>query len=147
MSSQMAAYQFVFKWEFETNPFRIIIIMFLYCCLTLGFLFRCNEHQTSIKIAEQQEFTYYNSIWICFITMSSVGYGEISPISLPGKLISVLWSFAGVLVQAATVISTLKVLRFDNPETLSLYLLDLVDLKQQIKINALYILQLRYKLK
>jgi hypothetical protein len=79
--------------------------------------------------------------------MSSVGYGEISPISLPGKLISVLWSFAGVLVQAATVISTLKVLRFDNPETLSLYLLDLVDLKQQIKINALYILQLRYKLK
>ena len=147
MDSQTAPYLFVFKWEFEHNSFRIIITFFVYTCVTLGLLFRFAEGQTAMQIPEMREFTLDNSIWICFITMSTVGYGEISPSSIPGKMVAIICAFMGVIIQAATVIATLKVLTMTKSEEFSYILINIVDIKERVKLKALHVLQTSFRLK
>lgn len=51
-----------------------------------------------------------------FITMTSVGYGELSPISETGKFVSVIAAFMGVILQALMVISTYQFFEFTHCE-------------------------------
>ena len=39
-------------------------------------------------------------VYWSFVTMSTVGYGDVVPITLPGKVISVVWMFMGIMVAA-----------------------------------------------
>lgn len=140
-------YIFAFKWQFQNNPFKAIILLFLYMCLMFGMVFRFAEEQAAQQVAIEKDFSYRNSIWIWIITMSTVGYGELSPVSRPGRIIAFIWSIMGVTIQAATVIATHKILKMSSIESWSFLVINLVDVKEKMKLRALYILQISYKLK
>jgi hypothetical protein len=53
----------------------------------------------------------------------------------------------GVTIQAATVIATHKILKMSSIESWSFLVINLVDVKEKMKLRALYILQISYKLK
>lgn len=63
----------------------------------LGILFRSAEEQTNLTTRNGTTFTFNNSFWICFITMSSVGYGEYSPVTSIGKVVAIIGAFLGVV--------------------------------------------------
>lgn len=114
---------------------RIIIIAFIYCCIVLGFLIRCTEYQASQNLGTQQSFDFRNSVWICFITMSSVGYGELSPISMLGKIVTVICAFMGVLITAGMVLGTLTILEMDHIQSISYMMINSVNIKDHIKVG------------
>ena len=145
--SQISPYQFVFKCEFNYNSFRVIILAFVYSCLVLGLMFRFAEEQYHKKIEGEEVFTYKNSVWIWFITMSTVGYGEISPVSLPGKMVAMYWAFLGVILQSATVIATLNTLQMTKSEDFSYVLICIVDIKDKMLYKATRLLQVKFRLK
>ena len=72
--------------------------------------------------------------------MTSVGYGELSPISETGKIISVIAAFMGVSLQALMVICTNIFFERSPLELLSYALVNIVDVKQSLKVdfNFLY---------
>lgn len=79
--------------------------------------------------------------------MSTVGYGELSPVSRPGRIIAFICAIMGVAIQAATVIATHKILQMSAIQNWSYLVINLVDVKEKMKLKALYILQVAYKLK
>ncbi|HDZ36875.1 MAG TPA: transporter substrate-binding domain-containing protein [Marinobacter sp.] len=42
-----------------------------------------------------------SSFWWAAVTMTTVGYGDKAPVSLPGRLIGVVWMFAGLIMVAS----------------------------------------------
>ena len=79
--------------------------------------------------------------------MSTVGYGELSPISNLGKLVTVVCAFTGVLVQAAMVLSTYKMLEMTKSQMTSYVMINSVNTKAEAKNKAILMLQLSFKLK
>ncbi|MEM0982984.1 MAG: transporter substrate-binding domain-containing protein [Planctomycetota bacterium] len=39
-----------------------------------------------------------NGFWFSAVTMTTVGYGDKSPVSLPGRLVALVWMFASIIV-------------------------------------------------
>lgn len=65
--------------------------------------------------------------------MTTVGYGELSPLSETGKYVSVLAAFMGVGFQALVVIGAHRNFVMTNSEEVSYTLLDIIQLKQSLK--------------
>jgi ABC-type amino acid transport substrate-binding protein len=42
-----------------------------------------------------------SSFWWAAVTMTTVGYGDKAPVSLPGRLIGLVWMFAGLIMVAS----------------------------------------------
>lgn len=66
--------------------------------------------------------------------MSSVGYGELSPISMLGKIVTVICAFMGVLITAGMVISTLTILEMDPIQSISYMMINSINIKDRIKV-------------
>lgn len=113
----------------------------------LGFLFRVAEQQPSMVSEELNDYSYINSVWICFITMSTVGYGELSPVSISGKAVAVICAFSGVILQAGMIISLYRIIKMSPSESASYFLLQALELKEKVKLHSIYIFQLMYKWK
>lgn len=130
-------YMFAIRWEFKQHSFSIVLSMFAYWWLTLGFLFRWSEEQVKDSLDPgSREFSITNWWWIMFITMTSVGYGELSPISETGKFVSVIAAFMGVILQALMVISTYQFFEFTHCEKVWLWLRNIIVKKQKLKKAA-----------
>ena len=53
----------------------------------------------------------------------------------------------GVSLQAATVIATITSFHMNRNETMGFLLINIVDIKEKIRLKTLYVLQTTYKLK
>lgn len=117
-----------------------------YTCLILAVMFRFAEEPYARQV-NHSNFTYQNSVWICFITMSTVGYGELSPVSIPGKLIATLCAFMGVILQASSVIAMLNLLEMNHSEIISYGILKILEVKEKVLFKAVRMLQVRFRSK
>lgn len=50
-----------------------------------------------------EDFSLIDSFYFCFITLATIGYGDFSPSTDIGKLVTVLYSFAGLGIMAALI--------------------------------------------
>lgn len=51
-------------------------------------------------------FSPVDSFYFCFITLATIGYGDLSPATDVGKLVTVIYSIAGLGIMAALISST-----------------------------------------
>ena len=61
--------------------------------------------------------TVVDGVWWSAVTMTTVGYGDKSPVTLPGRLLGIVWMFAAIIIISfftATVTSTLTVDRLES---------------------------------
>ena len=52
------------------------------------------------ELNESNLGNYLNDIWFTFITMTTVGYGDIFPVSVAGKIVTMISSFMGIAIVA-----------------------------------------------
>ena len=55
-----------------------------------------NEEQFPRKFGEG----IAEGFWWAFVTMTTVGYGDISPVGVPGRLFAVVWILTGLVIIA-----------------------------------------------
>ena len=73
---------------FKRN-YLLIVVLGIASTWTLGALI--------ISIIESGEFSsFFNSLWWTIVTMTTVGYGDVSPISPLGKIIGAFTAVMGV---------------------------------------------------
>ena len=48
-------------------------------------------------VSRLEHWGFGDSLWWAFVTTTTVGYGDLSPATVPGRLIAVLTMFAGIL--------------------------------------------------
>ena len=69
---------------------------------------------------------YFNSIWLTVITLTTIGYGDISPLTPPGKVVVMILAFWGAVLLSLLVVVMVNVFELNEDETIA---------KQQVLIT------------
>ena len=105
----------------------------------------------TIRLFERQlQSNFYHittSMWCVFITMTTVGYGDVYAKSHAGRAITVLCSGIGVVLVSLFVVCLNNILSFDQAQEKSFNLLSRLSLKDSLRVHAVGMLCATYKLK
>ena len=123
---------YAFKWIFKNHSLTISLLVYLGMAFLFGALYRFNGMPSKLQFSDLQNFTWANSMWWAFITMTSVGYGDFYPKSEFGRVVGVCWALYGAFIQSLFTISFLQILNFDKFENLSYRLI--TGVKKRLKL-------------
>ena len=108
--------KFPFKANMADNSLTINILLFIICLLIFSYDLRIYERYFD-ELNESNLGNYLNDIWLVFITMTTVGYGDISPKSFFGRLISVVTCMFGVFLVGLVVVSVTSYFNLEGIES------------------------------
>jgi len=75
----------------------VVVISIILSLLFGSFIWMIERYQNPVFNDRMGPIT---GIYWSFVTMTTVGYGDVVPVTLPGKVISVVWMFMGLMVAA-----------------------------------------------
>jgi hypothetical protein len=90
---------------------------------------------------------YWTSIWCIFVTMTTVGYGDVFPKSYGGRLIGVFLCLWGVLLVSLIVVTISDFLEFNHSEKNSYLLIQRLKYREELRTAAGRVIASMYKLK
>lgn len=89
---------------------RTILAIFLSTVLIVGYILRVMELPYYRKLTGDSATTfdsYFNSLWLTVITLTTVGYGDIFAVTIPGRLVTMVLALWGtVLISLMVVIAS-----------------------------------------
>ena len=80
---------------------------------------------------------YINSCWCAICTMTTVGYGDIYPQTLMGRLIAFLCSLSGVVMVSLLVVAFGTVMTMNNSQSSAFTVIERLKVRDCIKSTAL----------
>lgn len=90
------------KCFFKEDPIKLVSSMFLVLILFFSFAYRVSERN---RYANKNTFEYYaNCVWMVIITMTSVGFGDLTPVTSIGRSIGFVCTFCGVMTVSIMVL-------------------------------------------
>ncbi len=146
MSGTDASFMFSVKALMKKKPYTVLIVSLLLSVALFGFTLRIFERPLS-EASGQNFNAITNSFWLTLITMTTVGYGDFYPKSNTGRLVGIIIAFWGVLFVSLFVVTLTNLLDFQGGEEKSYYLLQRLKHKDQLKIEAVNVLNSAYKQK
>lgn len=108
--------RFSFKCLFQLYPLQTIWGMFLCIILLIAYLLRILEmsySQPSLEIALFHN-QFQQCLWLTVITITTVGYGDISPNTLPGQYITMACALSGASLISMLVVATTNLFDLDD---------------------------------
>ena len=82
---------------------QFLATIFLLCCV-LSFvgviIWILESKRNSSQFSESPTRGIGNGFWFAAVTMTTVGYGDKAPITFPGRVVSVIWMFAALILTA-----------------------------------------------
>ena len=90
---------------------------------------------------------FLNSIWVAIVSMTTVGYGDITPKTGTGGYIGLIWSTAGLQITAFFLLAFAEILSFNRAEQFSYTLIENIEQKEYIKDKAMNFIVSYYKYK
>ena len=85
---------------FNSRRLRTILGVLIICIVSFGYIF---------YLAEPQIKTFGDGIWWALVTITTVGYGDITPLTTPGRLVAGTLMFVGLgLIATVTAIVSAK---------------------------------------
>lgn len=89
--------------------------------------------------------SYENAIWLTIITMTTVGYGDLFPVTVCGRAIAVITAITAVIMTALAVNTVIVRLSLTREETKVLDFIDQMEQRQQMKLAAAVFIQRGYR--
>lgn len=124
---------------FKERPFSFIIIVFLTSVALFAYSFRVAEHEF---LSIDMPTAYSNVTWMTIITMTTIGFGDISPKTPLGRFVASLCVTWGVFIVAIMVAVLTNILSLNRQETQSLMILKRLKRKEKVKqAAAIYLRQ------
>ena len=85
---------------FNSRRLRTILGVLIFCIISFGYIF---------YLAEPQIKTFGDGIWWALVTITTVGYGDITPLTTLGRLVAGTLMFVGLgLIATVTAIVSAK---------------------------------------
>lgn len=112
-SGASAFIQRFFSWEFFLVLMSLCALLFV-----VGFfLWLTERHKNKAMFGGSPAQGLGSSLWWAAVTMTTVGYGDKAPITLTGRVVGVIWMFAGLIIVSsftAAITTALTVSQLDS---------------------------------
>lgn len=86
---------------FRQHPVILISSLYLFCMAIFAYCYRVFENGVDGK----GDIGLGNTIWLALMTMTTVGFGDVSPVTRLGGIVTVVSSYAGVIGTSLFVLS------------------------------------------
>ena len=116
MNNVKLGLKFPFKANMADSSLKINVSLFIICLLVFSYDLRIYERYFD-ELNESNLGNYLNDLWFIFITMTTVGYGDVSPKSFFGRLISVVTCLFGVFLVGLVVVSVTSYFNLEEIES------------------------------
>jgi len=97
--------RYTFKCLLLTHPGRTINSLSLISVLILAYMVRIFELPYYLALGRIDFISYFDAIWFIIITMTTVGYGDLSPFTVFGRLIAIFTALWGTFLISLLVVS------------------------------------------
>lgn len=102
----------------KTAALIFIVTLFLFSYVIRVFEMPRFRHE---KFPDKEIFDqYFNSIWFTVITLTTIGYGDFSPMTTPGKMCTIILAFWGSLLMALLVVVLSSIFELNDSEKMAL---------------------------
>ena len=113
----VADLRFTLKCFLLINPEKAVFVMFFGTVFLFAYLVRIFELPYLRQTQGDIQFkSYFNSIWFTVITLTTIGYGDVSPGSTPGKVITIVLAFWGAIFLALLVATVSNIFNLSHNE-------------------------------
>lgn len=110
--------RFALKCILKTHHIKIVILFFLASNIIFGFVLRVFE-RPFWALKGRLEFEYLsNSVWLVFITMLTIGYGDFVPYTFGGRMICMLAGLWGTFICSLVVVCLYGLFDLSNDQFL-----------------------------
>jgi hypothetical protein len=97
---------FGLKAELKKRAFLVVGLFLLTSVMYLGFTISTFERSYEKTGIKTQNFEFLpNAMWLTIITMTTVGYGDIKPLTHMGRFVGVISCLLGMLIVSLMVVS------------------------------------------
>lgn len=120
----------------KESPFLTIILGTLVSIITFSYAIRICERPLT-DILNDQTFGYLSSSMYCVvITMMTVGYGDMYPRTLPGRILAFFLCIWGVFITSLSVVTLTNYVTLSQSEDKALKLFDKLENREEMKKHA-----------
>ena len=88
---------------------------------------------------------WMNPFWISIMTMTTVGYGDIFPVSYPAKLVGVVCMFYGVYIVSLGVNTMMQFMEMDKSDERSYILINIVQGRTNLLERSVKLMQMAFR--
>ena len=85
----------------KLRPFRVLFFAYAFVILVFGFCILNAEEFTE----ESEVDNIWNSIWLILVTVNTIGYGDVVPLTFWGRLFLIIACIGGVSIYSIFVLS------------------------------------------
>ncbi len=79
-----------YKHAFKQWPCAILLVLGMLSAVVLGMQIYIFESVSKGSFADNQYIHFWNGLWTAILTMTTIGYGDIFPISHFGRAVSII---------------------------------------------------------
>ncbi|MCX7710732.1 MAG: NAD-binding protein [Clostridia bacterium] len=73
----------------KNNAYKILIFLTIIILTTSVVFYQCER-------GAKEGLTFWDSLWWCFVTLATVGYGDYFPVTVPGRLMGIIIMISGI---------------------------------------------------
>jgi hypothetical protein len=126
---------FAIRSSFKQSPNITLITTIFVSGTILAYMIRVFERPLSAA-SEQNFNNIETSMWMIFVTMTTVGYGDVYPKSNTGRLLGIMICLWGVLLVSLFVVTVSDALEFNLPQKNAFNLIHRLIYREQLKNEA-----------
>lgn len=123
---------FSIKSKFVEAATQTLIITFFVSALVIAYVLRIFERPLS-DVSEQNYNSFYTSFWNVIITMTTVGYGDVYPKSIGGRILGMTMCIWGVLLMSLFVVTVSQQLELTTMQQNAYVLIQRIVYKDALK--------------
>lgn len=106
---------FFMKFYLSSKPFQTILTILMFGVFHLSFLMKISESPKPIR-SESFLTLWANCFWLAFITMLTIGYGDLHPVSYQGRIVAVALGILGYICFSLILTSISQLSNFNKSE-------------------------------
>lgn len=116
-----AGIRFAIKCKLLIQPEQAVCIMFVSTVCLFAYLVRIFELPYLQQTNSFTDLTsYFNAIWFTVVTLTTIGYGDVSPGTHPGKFVTIILAFWGAIFLALLVATVSNIFNLSHSQEMAL---------------------------
>eukprot|EP01017_Pseudomicrothorax_dubius_P007363 TRINITY_DN12282_c0_g1_i4.p1 TRINITY_DN12282_c0_g1~~TRINITY_DN12282_c0_g1_i4.p1 ORF type:complete len:308 (+),score=26.56 TRINITY_DN12282_c0_g1_i4:473-1396(+) len=149
MMGLQSNYLFVVKSLLKSKPFTFLGINLLIGVFMFSFALRiCERRLTNPDDPLDMDFgNYWNCIWNIVITMSTIGFGDYYPRTIPGRVVIALTGMWGLIVFSLLVTTVMNFITMDPIESKVYTIIERLRSKRKMKNQSQRIIAEAFRMK